>query len=490
MTDPQQFFQKAALWDVAPSPDASDTAAAATAAPVGGDNGGRNSTLVGIGQSDRSAVPDDAAAGRERSGVRARATVRAASARPTSSRRSSSRATTAANYGKLMLYQAPDQSNAVVTGACRVAHRGRSDRSARSSRCSTNSDRRSCAAPRSSFRSTTRSSTCSRSTSRARARSRCPRFNYVAVTYGEQAVLDTSVTDAVEQPARGHDALGRDVEHDRRTPTQTGSTTTTTTTPTTNTTPTSNTQPPANATVAQLLAEADQLSVQANQALANSDLATYRRGHQAGRRPSSPQATALAQSSPTTVPTTTTTPVALEHDPDHDRRQRPGSDPTTTRGPRLGPRSRRPRAGSRGLSAGPGIVTIWVVLIPGEAGPPPGPLAGSRPMVGTVVEEAKACGCPGHRSGQVQARLARHRAERLQAQEGPERGDRPRDLVAQVRARVDDEVPPQRAEALRAQADARLVREEHARPSTSTTSTTTSSRPRVRSTTGTCSRKR
>ena len=35
-----------------------------------------------------------------------------------------------------------------------------------------------------------------------------------------------------------------------------------------------------------------------------------------------------------------------------------------------------------------------------------------------------------------------------------------------------------------------VVREEHARPSTSTTSTTTSSRPRVRSTTGTCSRKR
>ena len=80
--------------------------------------------------------------------------------------------------------------------------------------------------------------------------------------------------------------------------------------------------------------------------------------------------------------------------------------------------------------------------------------------------------------------------ERLQAQEGPERGDRPRDLVAQVRARVDDEVPPQRVEALRAQADARRGSRRTCRPSTSTTSTTTSSRPRVRSTTGTCSRKR
>ena len=50
MTDPQQFFQKAALWDVAPSPDAAGTAApTATVAPVGGNNGGRNSTLASSG---------------------------------------------------------------------------------------------------------------------------------------------------------------------------------------------------------------------------------------------------------------------------------------------------------------------------------------------------------------------------------------------------------------------------------------------------------
>ena len=50
MTNPQQFFQKAALWDVAPSPDAAGTGrAAATAVAVGGNNGGRNSTLASSG---------------------------------------------------------------------------------------------------------------------------------------------------------------------------------------------------------------------------------------------------------------------------------------------------------------------------------------------------------------------------------------------------------------------------------------------------------
>ena len=68
-----------------------------------------------------------------------------------------------------------------------------------------------------------------------------------------------------------------------------------------------------------------------------------------------------------------------------------------------------------------------------------------------------------HRPRQVQARLVRlDRRLRLQAQEGPERGRRPRDLAPEGRAGVDDEVPAQRAEAVRAQADARLVRQEHA----------------------------
>ena len=48
-------------------------------------------------------------------------------------------------------------------------------------------------------------------------------------------------------------------------------------------------------------------------------------------------------------------------------------------------------------------------------------------------------------------------------EEGHQRGRRQRDLVDEVRAGVDDEVPAERAQAVRAQAHARVVREEHAR---------------------------
>ena len=78
MTDTQQFFQKAALWDVAPSPDVSGETPPAAVAQTNGDNGGRNTTLGDLGEPDRSAVSHDAAAKRDRAGVRARATVRAA----------------------------------------------------------------------------------------------------------------------------------------------------------------------------------------------------------------------------------------------------------------------------------------------------------------------------------------------------------------------------------------------------------------------------
>ena len=65
----------------------------------------------------------------------------------------------------------------------------------------------------------------------------------------------------------------------------------------------------------------------------------------------------------------------------------------------------------------------------------------------------------------VQARLGRQRRGlRLQAREGPERGHRQGDLVVEGRARVDDQVPAQGAEDLRAQADGAVVRRQHAQP--------------------------
>ena len=65
-----------------------------------------------------------------------------------------------------------------------------------------------------------------------------------------------------------------------------------------------------------------------------------------------------------------------------------------------------------------------------------------------------------------------------------------RHLASEVRAGVDDEVPAQRAEAFRAQADARVVREEHADDRLRRHLLLLEADRRSPSTTGTCSRKR
>ena len=70
----------------------------------------------------------------------------------------------------------------------------------------------------------------------------------------------------------------------------------------------------------------------------------------------------------------------------------------------------------------------------------------------------------GSRPRSLPARLERRRGLRLQAQEGPERVHRARDVGDEERARVDAELPPPRPQALRAQADGALVRHADAEP--------------------------
>ena len=86
---------------------------------------------------------------------------------------------------------------------------------------------------------------------------------------------------------------------------------------------------------------------------------------------------------------------------------------------------------------------------------------------------------------QLQARLERRRGLRLQAQEGPHRGHRPRDVRDEGRAGVDAQLPALSARAASSASRWRRGSPSTCRTSTSTTSTTTSSRPRARSTTGT-----
>ena len=139
------------------------------------------------------------------------------------------------------------------------------------------------------------------------------------------------------------------------------------------------------------------------------------------------------------------------------RRPTPGPRPrpTTTDGHRR--RLTRPRIRARPGLFGPSGDCYYLRSVNSRAasrhpGPPPPGAEEASPMAVSGIDLGK-------------YKLGWHDTEQyvVQAQEGPQRGGRPRDLVTQVRARVDDEVPAQRAEALRAQADARVVREEHAR---------------------------
>ena len=125
------------------------------------------------------------------------------------------------------------------------------------------------------------------------------------MTYGEHAVLDTSVASAVKNLIAGTIPAA---ELTRTRPATTGGprrprpTTTPGSTP--NTTPI--TAPP-NATVAQLLSQANDLFNQANAALANQDLATFDKDYKQAVALVA-QANALSSgTTPTTTPTSTST---------------------------------------------------------------------------------------------------------------------------------------------------------------------------------------
>ena len=325
-------------------------APAVTAAPVGGDNGGRNSTLSGSGNPINPLYLMMQLPGRERSGVRARATVRPdQQSEPT-----------------LVVHgRAQRRRQLREVGRCtrRPINRTRSHpraprrssrptrRSARSSRCSTSAAPRCCAAIRSSYRSTARSSTCARSTWRARATRRCPRYNYVAVTYGERAVLDDKgVTDAVSHLLNGTTRRARE-RPSASTDNGGTPTTTTTTTPGSTTNTTTPVTAPANATVAQLLA-------QANAAVRRGEPGARRAGPRDLRRRSTSRPQALVDAGRTRWlghdrrrrPTPTSTTTRAEHVHDEAQIGRNHHHRRATRNPRAGdPGAGRDCRGVRGL---------------------------------------------------------------------------------------------------------------------------------------------
>ena len=446
-------------------PDSVRTTAATTRDDRPGNNGGRNTTLRAVEQPDRSAVPDDAAARRS---ARVRSSCSSDRSCPDErrpcSRRSWSRAYDGENYGKLVVVRVPTTSAPSPAQAATLIE---SDQFI-SSQFSLLDQRGSKV-----MRGDVQLIPIGNAILYVRpiwitgeGEAAVPALPFVAAVVGDQAVLGCDMS--TRSPRHRRSRTAARARHRRPLVTRRG--------------PDEPRQRDGHRTADDHDARRPRPTTHraASERDASSQLLA------AGARPSSTPAEAALDGRRPRRRTSSTSAEAQrlvgrgvekpghDHD-DHDRRPRPADHAPGP--PYVGP-------GARDCSGRPGDCYYGRSVNSRRGRLPPG-RPGSPEARGGVAD-----GRSGHRSGQVQARLARHRELRLQAQEGPERGGRPRDLVPQVRARVDDEVPAERAEALRAQADARVVRQEHARRSTSTTSTTTSSRPTGRSTTGTCSRKR
>jgi len=261
MTDPQQFFQKGSLWDVAPDPDAEGVTTSATDAAQSGDNGGRNTTLKSAGNGIEPLYLMMSLPGisTEQEFVLERPFV------PRSKANQLSSFMVARNdpkyYGQLVLYQMPTDS--VAPSPSRAASLIEAN-PVISKQFSLLDQRGS-----SVIRGQTQLVPIGNSIFYVRpifvkGKGSFPRWNYAAVTYGERAVLDpTSVSDAATHLLNKTQPPVEPGGGDGTTPT----TTTTTTTP--------NSQPPGDATVAELLDRADRLIDEAYQALANEDFETF-----------------------------------------------------------------------------------------------------------------------------------------------------------------------------------------------------------------------
>jgi uncharacterized membrane protein (UPF0182 family) len=307
MTDPQQFFQKSTLWDIAPSPGTSDATSASTVPSANGQNGGRNSTLSSSGNPiDPLYLMMQAPDGKGQEFVLQRPFVPRRKANQLSAFLFAGN--DGQNYGKLTLYEVPD--NSAAPSPVRASSLIEADPNI--SKTFSLLDQRGSqvvggAAPRIPVGDTifyVRPIYIEGSPTGSQSKP-LPRWNYVAVTYGENAVLDRTVSSAVKNlidgtiPAVEREALNGNVSGPGETPT------TTPTTPNTTPTTTPDTTPP-NATVAELLTAAQQASDDANAALKIGDLSQWAEDIQ--RMQAYVNAANRALQSEGSGPTTTTTP--------------------------------------------------------------------------------------------------------------------------------------------------------------------------------------
>ena len=308
MTDPQQFFQKGALWDVAPNPDNEVSTTAATNANQRGDDGGRNTTLAsaGNGIDPLYLMMSLPGVSRDQEFVLQRPFVPRSKANQLSSFMVARN--DGENYGKLVLYQMPTDS--VAPSPSRAASLIEAN-PVISQQFSLLDQRGS-----SVIRGQTQLVPIGNAIFYVRpifvegkGQASFPRWNYVAVTYGEKAVLDsTSVTDAIKHLLAGTTPTTSTPGEPPTTPT-----TTPTTPPTT-----PGSQPPANADAAELISRLLELRTEKRDALADQDFAAYGRADKEEQQiidrlndllgPSSSTSTSTPRPTTTTTrPRTTTT---------------------------------------------------------------------------------------------------------------------------------------------------------------------------------------
>jgi uncharacterized membrane protein (UPF0182 family) len=304
MTNPQQFFQKATLWDVAPNPDSEGTTTAATGVTPAGDNGGRNTTLASTGNAIDPLYLMMHLPGKEpgQEFILERPFV------PRSKTNQLSSFMVARNdpahYGQLVLYQMP--SDSVAPSPSKAASLIEADPVI--SKQFSLLDQRGSSVIRGAAQLVPIDNSIFYVRPifvKGKGAGSFPRWNYVAVTYGEKAVLDkVSVAHAINELLGLPEPGGGTVNPPP------SSTTTTTTTP--------NTQPPpSNASVTQLLNLASQSFATADDALARKDLAGYAAAIRQARRyvdlaaqaaaRSATTAPSSSTSAPTSTPRTTTT---------------------------------------------------------------------------------------------------------------------------------------------------------------------------------------
>lgn len=301
MTDPAQFYRKQDLWDIARAPDVDTTGAATPTSAVGGNNGGRNTTLASSGSPINSLYLTMQLPGKDGKDGQEFVLMRSFSPRGKANLASFIVARNdPAHYGQILLY---NTENSSALSPAQAASSIESDQII-SSQFTLLDQARSKV-----FRGDVQLIPIGNTIMYVRpiwvqgeGTQTFPHFRFVAAVVGDHAVLADDVTDAVNALATGTTPR---LTNGQTTPGQnnnsSGSTTTTTTTP--STTPSSI---PANATVQQLLQQAANELALADQAREAGNLGAYQQ-HVSNARSLIDRAESQSASTPPAAGATTTT---------------------------------------------------------------------------------------------------------------------------------------------------------------------------------------